>query len=369
MACRFRRRISSASWTRRTASACAARAPIKLAFAGQVFTRDFTMVGLGTVTGRVLNPDSSSAQGLVVNVNSLNPELGGPRSATTNAGGFYTIDNVPVGSFSVSTGDVARLLLGEGAGTIDADGATATVDILLVSNAVTPPVDAVRREQLSLRRPARRLAANGIERVPGCRADSCSMSSAAAYRRDSRGPRSAPSRTAGRELAVRQQGLAGLNVTRKVFVPRNGYFARYLDIFSNPTPQPVTIDVRVTSELQHTLLVKTSSGDAVLDVSDPDTADRWMVVDDATDAEAGVPATAFVFDGPGGARARRCGNAVVRIAARGDDRVAECHRAARTGSLAYLLLRRAAEQSSRGAGVRRAARPAPARGAGWIEPR
>jgi hypothetical protein len=277
------------------------KSPIKLAFSGQVFTRDFTLVGLGTVTGRVLNPDSSSAQGLVVNVNSLNVELGGPRSATTNAGGFYTIDNMPVGPFSVSTGDVARLLLGEGAGSIDADGATATVDILLVSNAVTPPV--VRFDANNYRFDVQRdgslqTGSSAFRDAGGLLLDVVSGGVPARFQ----GTTIGTIENGGRELAVRQQGLAGLNVTRKIFVPRNGYFARYLDIFSNPTPQPVTIDVRVTSELQHTLLVKTSSGDAVLDVSDPDAADRWMVVDDGTDAEAGVPATAIVFDGPAGAR-------------------------------------------------------------------
>src|SRR6185369_9955718 len=48
-----------------------------------------------------------------------------------------------------------------------------------------------------------------------------------------------------REMALRQQNLAGLNVTRKVYVPRDGYFARYLEIISNPTLDPVTVDLRL----------------------------------------------------------------------------------------------------------------------------
>src|SRR5206468_46077 len=39
----------------------------------------------------------------------------------------------------------------------------------------------------------------------------------------------------GREISISQSGLAGLNVTRRVFVPRDGYFARYLEVLNNPT--------------------------------------------------------------------------------------------------------------------------------------
>jgi hypothetical protein len=273
--------------------------PITLPVPGVVVSRDFTMVGLGTVTGRVLNPDSSSAQNLIVSVRSFNAAFGGLRSTTTNAGGFYTVEGVPVGAVSVSTGDVARLLLGEGAGTLATDGATATIDVLLISNAVTPPVqrfdannyrfdiqgDGSLRTGSSIFRDQGGLLLDVVSGGVPTRFDGTSIGTI---------------ENGGRELAVRQQGLAGLNVTRKIFVPRDGYFARYLDIFSNPTAQPVTIDVRVISQTQHRLLVATSSGDAVLDVSG-EAGDRWMTLDDDTDAESGVPATAFVFDGPGGA--------------------------------------------------------------------
>jgi hypothetical protein len=62
-------------------------------------------------------------------------------------------------------------------------------------------------------------------------------------------------------------------VTRKIAAPRAG--SRALpDAFSNPTAAPVTIDVRVTSQTNHSLLWKTSSGDAMLDLGTPETADR-----------------------------------------------------------------------------------------------
>ena len=48
---------------------------------------------------------------------------------------------------------------------------------------------------------------------------------------------------------MRQDGVAGLNVTRKVFVPTTGYFARYLELLSNPTAQDIAVDVAVESRL------------------------------------------------------------------------------------------------------------------------
>jgi hypothetical protein len=111
----------------------------------------------------------------------------------------------------------------------------------------------------------------------------------------------------GREIAIRQQGLAGLTVTRKIFLPRDGYFARYLEVLQNPTATPITVDVRLTENFRPatgtSVVTRTSSGDAVLDVSNVTTADRWVVVDDFTDVDPflqfSAPAVAAVFDGPG----------------------------------------------------------------------
>src|SRR6185369_15440931 len=90
----------------------------------------------------------------------------------------------------------------------------------------------------------------------------------------------------------------------------SGYFARFLEKLRNPTPDPITVDVLVTSSIYPFFsggprVVGSSSGDAVLDVSDPATADRWVVVDDASTADPyeayNQPAVAAVLDGAGAA--------------------------------------------------------------------
>ena len=287
------------------------RTPLKFTGPGQVITRDFTMVGLGTVTGRVLNPDSSSAQDLSVAVTSFNPDFGGGRYGSTNAGGFYTIEDVPVGAFLVTTGNPVMQLLGEAAGTLDTHGTTVTVDIVLTSNAITPPVqrfDANNYRFDVQRNGATLTGSNAFRSAGGAVLDVVSAGVAQRFNGES----IATVEDGGREIAVRELNLHGLNVTRKIAVPRAGYFARYLEILTNPTAQPITVDVRVSSNLQHTLLLNTSSGNSVIELTDAETADRWLVLDDAADGEGGTPATAFVFDGPGGAD--RVGAAAVSAA-------------------------------------------------------
>ena len=104
-----------------------------------------------------------------------------------------------------------------------------------------------------------------------------------------------------RQVAVTQQVLAGLDVTRKVYVPRDGYFARYLEIFENRTASPVTVDAKVTHRYYDRALQATSSGDA-----QAGPADEWATVDDSDDGDTfrlyyDEPATAHVVGQAGSA--------------------------------------------------------------------
>jgi Carboxypeptidase regulatory-like domain len=279
---------------------------IALSANGQVVNQPLTFVGLGNVTGRVLNPDSSSAPNMVVQVHGLNPTFGGYFSATTNAAGFYEVDGVPVGAFAVTTGDTSRLLLGEGSGTITADGQVVNVDILLQSNAVNLPYaylydaneyyfDVQRDASIAYPYVFAGGGAPLLDIVANGTATRFTGATIGTFENQKQ------------SIAVRQQGVDGLDVTRKVFVPNAGYFARYLDVLSNPTANPITVDVRVTSNFQaysgsNPTIVTTSSGDATLSLADGANPDRWLVVDDDVDADYGSPAVSLTFDGPGASR-------------------------------------------------------------------
>jgi len=104
---------------------------------GQIVTQNLTLIGLGTVQGRVLMPDSSSAGDMPVTVRSLTPVFGKTWSVRTDAAGYYFVERVPVGIFTVTSGNMTDQLWGEGEGEIIDDGNTSTVDIILENNAIT----------------------------------------------------------------------------------------------------------------------------------------------------------------------------------------------------------------------------------------
>jgi len=99
----------------------------------------------------------------------------------------------------------------------------------------------------------------------------------------------------GREFDILQSGIAGLNVTRKIYVPVDGYFARYLEVLQNPGSTPVTVGLRWTTTLRFTsaingarqqtavppAIVTTSSGDNVLEAGVP-SPDNWAVFQDTS---------------------------------------------------------------------------------------
>ncbi|MBS1818371.1 MAG: carboxypeptidase regulatory-like domain-containing protein [Acidobacteria bacterium] len=291
-----------------------------VALTGNAQTQQVTLtfIGLGTVQGRVLHPSGGDVGNLTVNLRSLNPQFGGYASAQTDAAGNYSIGGIPVGAVAVSSSKPAEQLLGEASGAITQDAQIITLDILLEANAVALPttLNDVQDSQYGVGQNAGLIGGTGSVFTRG--GETLTLSSngtSTAFTGASFGTRE----DAGREIAVRQSGLFGLNVTRKVFVPQTGYFARYLEILQNPTAAPVTVDVNLTSkpygqrepfcclynENQY-WVAATSSGDTTIDVAAPGSADRWLSLGVRTqDAyydyySSGVP-LGFAFSGPGAA--------------------------------------------------------------------
>ena len=63
----------------------------------------------------------------------------------------------------------------------------------------------------------------------------------------------APEDQTGREISITQNNLDGLNVTRRVYVPVDGYFARYVELLSNPTASNITVDVQFNTNFRTVL--------------------------------------------------------------------------------------------------------------------
>ncbi|MEM9557540.1 MAG: carboxypeptidase regulatory-like domain-containing protein [Acidobacteriota bacterium] len=300
-----------------------------LAGHGDALTQDLVLSGTGTVTGRAIDPDGLPVAGVGVTLDSTVPGLGN-LFATTDATGTYTIAQVPEGAFTLFASQTQQALAGTATGQIDADGQIVTVDIDLLRDVLPPPSGGTGTL-------ARLYDLNNFEMAvqqDGAIRDGTT----AVFRGDGAFNRG------GFELTVEEDGgtvypfagnggflelsgrqvvipaavptAQGLELRRKVFVPSRGYFARYLDVVTNPTGSPITVDVALGSSFRFIQqvrngvrfdepprLVDSSSGDAILSL-DAGVRDRWVVVDDNVDADplrtTNLPTVAHVFDGPGG---------------------------------------------------------------------
>jgi len=288
---------------------------ISLANNGDVITTNLVFVGLGTVQGTVRNPDGSLANGVSITLQSANSQVGGFLTTTSNLAGSYTINGVPTGSFTVTASVPARQLVAEASGQITSDGAVATVDIQLLNNAVNLPTNLFDASDFFFNVQSDGSIQDGTNSVYGGDFGAnrggflLDVIAGGSPNRFS-GTGFGTTEQNGREIVIRQSGIAGLNVTRKVFLPQDGYFARYLEILTNPGTSPVTVDLRVTSNVRPfngtPVVQASSSGDKVLDVSDPANPDRWVVIGDVVDGDpflncCFVPALSFTFDGVGAA--------------------------------------------------------------------
>ncbi len=98
-----------------------------------------------------------------------------------------------------------------------------------------------------------------------------------------------------REVTYPNATMSGLNVSRKVYVPTDDGFARWLDILNNPSGSPITVTVSFGGNLG-------SDGDTrVRATEDGDTTDEpsdaWVVTDDGDpDNELEDPSLSHIFD-------------------------------------------------------------------------
>jgi 5-hydroxyisourate hydrolase-like protein (transthyretin family) len=283
---------------------------------GDIITEKLTFIGQGTVAGQVTNPDGTIATGVSVALRSGNAVLGGFFQTQTDSHGNYLIGNVPVGSFTITATNISANLIAESAGQITSDGQTVTVNIQLSNNALNLPVNRWDGNDLFYQVQAGGASFFGTNSIfdgdfntnqGAFLLDVITSGTPNRFNGDVLGFGTTDQN--GDQITINQPNLAGLNVTRKVYIPRDGYFARYVEILTNPGANPVTVDLRVTSNLRNNdgpiQVITTSSGDNILDVSDPNNPDRWVVLHDGFDADpfqvcCPIPSVGFAFDGQGG---------------------------------------------------------------------
>src|SRR5262249_54206241 len=106
----------------------------------------------------------------------------------------------------------------------------------------------------------------------------------------------------GRQVVLPVQSLKSptLQVSRKVFVPANDAFARWLNYFTNTGASPVTVTMVTANSLgsgSQTKVVTSSNGNNVAEV-----ADTWVTTfQDYTGTISTEPRLGHVLQGPGAA--------------------------------------------------------------------
>jgi hypothetical protein len=99
----------------------------------------------------------------------------------------------------------------------------------------------------------------------------------------------------GRNVILPEQSIAGLEVSRQIYVPSTGgEYARFLDVLRNTGSSPVTTTVTIRGNLgsdSSTLVHSSSSGDTIFS-----SADFWFGTDDTSDG-SGDPSLAHVLQG------------------------------------------------------------------------
>jgi hypothetical protein len=115
------------------------------------------------------------------------------------------------------------------------------------------------------------------------------------------GPATPNAACSNRELLFNTQTIDGLEVSRRVFVPGNDEFIRFLDVITNPTGSSISVTVSKANNLgsdSDTVVDTSSSGDANVT-----TADLWHTSyeDYDTNGESFDPRLGHVYRGAGAA--------------------------------------------------------------------
>ncbi|HEY7817717.1 MAG TPA: hypothetical protein VIG29_05835, partial [Vicinamibacteria bacterium] len=257
---------------------------------------ELTLVPVGTVEGDLAAPAALSAS-TTVTLQSFAPDFGGLFTTTAIAENRYSIAGVPPGLFLVVARDNQNGFFGESSGTMPPSGGTVEVDVTLNADTFSIPsggqvlTDANGARFRVQRSGASTEGAGNVfsATVPGGMQLQLAVGPATATYA---GGQFGFLEEQGRELVTARESLLGLSVRRKIYVPADGYFARYLEVLENETASPIAFTL--------TLVTNLNDGSGAMNFVEESA--QWIVLDDASNADPfligpNVPALAFVLTG------------------------------------------------------------------------
>lgn len=99
----------------------------------------------------------------------------------------------------------------------------------------------------------------------------------------------------GREVQIGLANMSGLLITRRVYIPDNHAFARFMEVLNNPSSTDIDVQIQINTNLGsdgNSIIVRTSDGDTAIEPVD------FYVVTDDTSNGGGDPSLAHVYAGP-----------------------------------------------------------------------
>ncbi|UXH76069.1 carboxypeptidase-like regulatory domain-containing protein [Roseateles amylovorans] len=295
-----------------------AQTDVRLAVDGETVDKPLPLLGAGTVSGSVVNAASAPVGGVRVVLSQSDPVYGGTWEVSSQADGSFSLADVPAGNFTLRASTADGRQQAQDSGLVRFDGDVVTRTLRLVDSAIALPItryDAngapfdLQGDGSIASGHNGVFAGNGNADVRASRLDLVVNGTAVPF---TNGDGTLGRLTQDGQLVEMDDShtASGLFVTRRVYVPKTGYFARYLEVLENRGTSPITVAVRITDHY-----AAGTGGSRVVDSTNNDTAltvqgasrDRWLVVDDDRDTDpfqsSGTnPAVTTVFDGPGAAR-------------------------------------------------------------------
>jgi hypothetical protein len=251
----------------------------------------------GSVAGRIVRPDgTTAANGFPFSIEQISG-AGGFRSGSlsTTPKGTYQQNGLGLGRYLIVAYDAAQDRYADAEFEITGDDVQTIVDLTLLDNRIALPANLLDANRFKADVQRNGSLASGTA-VFNNAAVSLAMNGQPYV-----GETSARLEASRRQFRIAQIApIAGLQVERKIYVPRGAYFTRYLEILKNPTGAAVTVQVALTSKLKPTQVLATSSGDTTVG-----NGDLWVSFDDAIDEDyflndGQVAPTGFVHGGAGG---------------------------------------------------------------------
>lgn len=283
---------------------------------------DLQLIGSGEVYGVVTDTNGQPVTGVDITLTNPDPFFGAnvtcllrtTYETTTNAAGEYRLLDIPPGNFTLLAENSTQTQRAEGVGRVRFDEDQVEINLSLIDNAITMPYDFYDANGFHYDINGDGSIGNGTRDVYGADAPDNGAMRLEIITNGVPVPFVNGDGTIGelsadgQEVIVDDETPSGLFVTRKIKTPRAGYFSRYLEVLFNPTDTPIEVGVRVRSHHRtddaNPRVVDSSDGDQVLSVLNPVNPDRWVVIDDQSDADPfvnhSIAASGHVFDGHNG---------------------------------------------------------------------